>query len=98
MKNEHLRVLICIIVVLVFGRTSSAATITYTYDAQHRLVQSSYSASEMVFLNYDAAGNAEQQIVITDAKYLQSWLWYFSMLGNPGYPLSNVMGLLPKST
>jgi len=38
-----------------------AATITYTYDAQHRLVQSSYGASNKVFYAYDAAGNVDQQ-------------------------------------
>lgn len=98
MKREHTRNMLCIITVCGFAWMTSAATITYTYDAQHRLVQASYSASEKAFINYDAAGNVEQQIVITDAKYLQSWLWYFSMLGYPGYPLSNVMGLLAENT
>jgi len=58
----------------------NAATITYTYDAQHRLVQASYSASQKEFFNHDAAGNVDQRVAITDAKYLESWLWYFSML------------------
>lgn len=60
--------------------TTPAATVTYTYDAQHRLVQASYSTSEKVFYNYDAAGNVDQHIVITDAKYLESWLLYFSLV------------------
>jgi len=57
-----------------------AAPITYTYDAQHRLVQASYSTTEKVFYNYDAAGNVDQHIVITDSKYLESWLLYFSLV------------------
>ena len=67
-----------------------AATITYTYDTQHRLVQASYSDSQREFYNYDAAGNVEQHVVITDAKYLQSWLLYFSLLDAvyPGQMLS----------
>ena len=60
--------------------TANAATITYTYDAQHRLVQASYSASQKEFFNHDAAGNVDQRVAITDAKYLESWLLYFSAL------------------
>jgi len=86
--------LILTVIIVFCVSITEAATITYTYDAQHRLVQASYSASEKAFINYDAAGNVDQQIVITDAKYLQSWLWYLSKLGYPGYPFSNVMGLL----
>jgi len=86
------------LVALLFCNIACAATITYTYDAQHRLVQASYSASEKVFVSYDAAGNVGQQIVITDAKYLQSWLWYLSMLGYPGYGLSAVRGFLIENT
>jgi hypothetical protein len=64
-----------------------AATIAYTYDAQHRLVQASYSASEKAFYNYDAAGNVDQHITITNAKYLESWLLWFTLrsLGEGGY-------------
>ena len=68
-------------------RTTHAATITYTYDAQHRLVQASYTASQKEFFNHDAAGNVHQRVAITDAKYLESWLLYFSaldMLPMPG--------------
>ena len=68
---------------LVTGSAGHAATITYSYDAQHRLVQASYSASQKVFYNYDATGNVDQHVVITDGKYLQSWLLYFSMIGWP---------------
>ncbi|MFO7534837.1 MAG: hypothetical protein R6X19_04005 [Kiritimatiellia bacterium] len=59
---------------------SAADTITYSYDAQHRLVQENISASEKVFYSYDSAGNTSQHVTITDAKYLESWLLYFSML------------------
>ena len=75
-----------------------AATITYTYDAQHRLVQSRYSESEKTFYNYDAAGNVDQHITITDAKYLQSWLWYFSLRGFPDGRGSTFLVLLAKDT
>jgi len=63
---------------IAFGLAAPAATITYTYDAQHRLVQASYSASEKVFYNYDAAGNMDQHVTITNAKYLESWLLYLA--------------------
>jgi hypothetical protein len=33
-----------------------------------------------VFYNDDAAGNVDQHVVITHAKYLESWLLYFSLL------------------
>lgn len=97
MKRVFIRITLCIMVVFSFALIAPAVTITYTYDAQHRLVQSNYSASQKAFINYDAAGNVDQQIVITDAKYLQSWLWYFSMLGYPGFPLSAATGLFVKN-
>ena len=89
--------LIAMLIIVVFEANTEAATMKYTYDAQHRLVQASFGAAAKVFINYDAAGNMDQQVVITDAKYLQSWLWYFSMLGYPGYPLSPAMGLFAKN-
>lgn len=97
MKFNPKIITLFIIVLIGFAYLTPAVTITYTYDAQHRLVQSSYSSSQKAFMSYDASGNVEQHVVITDAKYLQSWLWYFSMLNYPGYPLSNVMSLLPKN-
>jgi len=57
---------------------SYASTITYTYDPQHRLVQANYGPTQRAFYNYDAAGNISQHLVITDAKYLKSFLWYLS--------------------
>ena len=77
--------------VLALCLAGQAATITYTYDAQHRLVQSSYGASNKVFYAYDAAGNVDQHVTITDAKYLQSWLWYFSMIDGSSLPESMQM-------
>jgi len=91
MKYAFVRNILIIVVLLGFTCIAPAATITYTFDAQHRLVQTSYSASQKSFISYDAAGNVDQQVMITDAKYLQSWLWYFSMLGYPGYHLSPAM-------
>ena len=66
--------------VLPMATSSNAATITYAYDNQHRLVQASYSASQQEFFTHDAAGNVDQHVVITDAKYLRSWLLYFSLV------------------
>ncbi len=71
-----------------------ANSITYTYDAQHRLVQASYGASEKVFYNHDAAGNVDQHIVITDAKYLESWLLYFSLVEPQPMPGSAFLRLV----
>lgn len=88
----------CLLAMVVCGGAAQAATITYTYDPQHRLVQASYSASEKVFYNYDAAGNVDQQVTITDEKYLQSWLWYFSILGYPSDTPSAIMALLVEDT
>jgi len=97
MKCNHKTSIFFISMLLGFACLAHAATITYTYDAQHRLVQMSYSVSQKAFISYDASGNVEQQVVITDAKYLQSWLWYFSMLGYPGFPLSATKGLFVKN-
>lgn len=60
--------------------SANAETFTYTYDSQHRLVQASHGESEKVFYNYDAAGNVDQHVTITEAKYLQSWLLYFACM------------------
>ena len=62
----------------VLWASGTAATITYTYDAQHRLVQASYSASEKAFYNYDAAGNVDVHITITDEQYLKPFLYWLS--------------------
>jgi hypothetical protein len=74
------RCFVVLSVMTVFSVVSHAATITYTYDAQHRLVQSSYTTSQKEFFSHDAAGNVDQRTAITDAKYLESWLLYLSML------------------
>ena len=78
--------LACVVTFVLTLHDGKAATITYTYDAQHRLVQASYSASQKEFFNHDAAGNVDQRVAITDAKYLESWLLYFSMLGGDPFP------------
>jgi len=82
---------ICVLGVLGLSWPSRAATITYTYDGQHRLVQAGYSSAERAFYAYDAAGNLDQHVAITDSKYLQSWLLYFSMVG---YPLNGPRSIL----
>ena len=85
---------ICVMSLLVLARTSSAAVISYTYDGQHRLVQAGYSNAERTFYAYDAAGNLEQHVAITDSKYLQSWLLYFSMVGYPLNSPRSIMAVL----
>jgi len=77
MSNRICQVVAWIVITAACAHTHAA--ITYTYDAQHRLVQASYSSSEKVFCNYDAAGNVDQYVAVTDAKHLESWLLYFSM-------------------
>jgi len=75
----------------------ATTTINYTYDAQHRLLQASHSDSQKDFYSYDAAGNVDQHVVITDAKYLQSWLLYFSMLGGHAAESFEASALLADS-
>jgi len=80
MRVRQILASVILISLLLITVSSNAATITYAYDNQHRLVQASYSASQQEFFNHDAAGNVDQHVVITDAKYLQSWLLYFSVV------------------
>jgi len=91
------RALSLILLVALSASCVAGTTITYTYDAQHRLVQASYSASEKEFFNHDAAGNVDQRVAITDAKYLESWLLYFSMLGPTRRPARGKRRLPPSS-
>ena len=77
-----------ILVLLVFATSALAGTtIAYTYDAQYRLVQASYSDSQKEFFNYDAAGNLELYVAVTDSAYLNSFLLYFTFLENQTRPL-----------
>ena len=77
-----------LIVALLVAATSAVAgtTITYTYDAQYRLVQASYSESEKEFFNYDAAGNLELYVAVTDSVYLNSFLLYLTFLEEQSRP------------
>ena len=76
-----------ILVLLVFVTSALAGTtITYSYDAQYRLVQASYSASEKEFFNYDAAGNLELYVAVTDSVYLNSFLLYLTFLEEQSRP------------
>jgi len=101
-----MRTTLLLMVFVLSASLASAATISYTYDAQHRLVQASYSASEKVFYNYDAAGNVDQHVTITDAKYLESWLLYLARhsFGDGGFSLLDtvypapLLGLRSRST
>ena len=78
-----------LLLILLLLATSALAgtTITYSYDAQYRLVQASYSDSEKEFFNYDAAGNLELYVAVTDSAYLNSFLLYLTFLENPTRPL-----------
>ena len=72
---------------LAFATSALAGTtITYDYDAQYRLVQASYSASEKEFYNYDAAGNLELYVAVTDSSYLNSFLLYLTFLEEQSRP------------
>lgn len=63
--------------------SAHAATITYTYDAQHRLVSADYSEAQPdthVTYQYDAANNVELIMAISDSQWLQSFqLWLSSV-------------------
>ena len=77
-----------ILALLVFATSALAGTtITYTYDAQYRLVQASYSESEKEFYNYDAAGNLELYVAVTGSAYLNSFLLYLTFLEDQTRPL-----------
>lgn len=58
-------------------------TITYTYDAQHRLVSADYTEVQPdthVTYQYDAANNINLIVAITDSHWLQSFqLWLSSV-------------------
>ena len=76
------------LVLLVLATSSFAGTtIRYSYDAQYRLVQASYSDSEKEFFNYDAAGNLDLYVAVTDSSYLNSFLLYLTFLEDQRRPL-----------
>ena len=76
------------LVLLVLATSSFAGTtIRYSYDAQYRLVQASYSDSEKEFFNYDAAGNLDLYVAVTDSSYLNSFLLYLTFLQDQARPL-----------
>ena len=76
-----------ILVLLVFATSALAGTtIAYAYDAQYRLVQASYSESEKEFFNYDAAGNLDLYVAVTDSVYLNSFLLYLTFLEEQSRP------------
>ena len=76
-----------ILVLLVFATSALAGTtITYSYDAQYRLVQASYSDSQKEFYNYDVAGNLELYVAVTDSTYLNSFLLYLTFLEEQSRP------------
>ena len=77
-----------ILVLLVFATSALAGTtITYSYDAQYRLTQVSYSESQKEFFNYDSAGNLDLYVAVTDSSYLNSFLLYLTFLENEPRPL-----------
>ena len=88
-----------LIVALLVAATSALAgtTITYTYDAQYRLVQASYSDSQKEFFNYDAAGNLDLYVAVTDSSYLNSFLLYLTFLEDQTRPLCYSPNYQPDS-
>lgn len=58
-----------------------ASTITYTYDARHRLVAADYTEAQPdthVTYQYDAANNVELISAITDSQWLRSFMIWLS--------------------
>ena len=81
-------ILLLILTLLVLGTSAFAGTtITYSYDAQYRLVQARYSDSQKEFYNYDAAGNLDLYVAVTDSSYLNSFLLYLTFLEDQRRPL-----------
>ena len=79
---------VLILMSLVLATSAFAGTtITYSYDAQYRLTRVSYSESQKEFFNYDAAGNLELYVAVTDASFLNSFLLYLTFLENQTRPL-----------
>ena len=77
-----------VLALLVLGSSALAGTtITYAYDAQYRLLQASYSGSEKEFFNYDAAGNLDLYVAVTDSSYLNSFLLYLTFMEDQMRPL-----------
>ncbi len=72
--------------------TLAGTTITYTYDAQHRLVSADYSEAQPdthVVYQYDAANNVSLIVAITDSQWLRSFMLWLSAVwtgNNPTTP------------
>ena len=88
-----------LILALLFFATSALAVTTsiYSYDAQYRLLQASYSGSEKEFFNYDAAGNLDLYVAVTDSSYLNSFLLYLTFLEDQTRPLCYSPNYQPDS-
>ena len=84
---KHIVSLLVLVLLSLHTSALAGTTITYSYDAQYRLVQASYSESEKEFFNYDAAGNLELYVAVTDSSYLNSFLLYLTFLENQTRPL-----------
>ena len=78
-----------LILALLFFATSALAVTTsiYSYDAQYRLTQVSYSESQKEFFNYDSAGNLDLYVAVTDSAYLNSFLLYLTFMEDQMRPL-----------
>lgn len=74
---------ITIVTMLLVGSVH-AATITYTYESQHRLVSADYWAAQAdthMTYQYDAANNIDLIVAITDSQWLRSFqLWLSSLI------------------
>ena len=62
----------------------AGTTVKYSYDAQYRLVQADYGGEAKVLCSYDAAGNLDVYMAITDVSLLRSFLIYFSCINPSG--------------
>ena len=84
---KHIMWLLILALAAIATSAFAGTTINYTYDAQYRLVQASYSDSEKEFFNYDAAGNLDLYVAVTDSAYLNSFLLYLTFLEDQTRPL-----------
>jgi len=83
MRKDKLFLVACLtlIALCILPETArSETTISYSYDSRHRLREADYGDSGKRFYSYDAAGNVDLVITVTDMNNLRSFLFYLSML------------------
>ena len=94
---KHIMWLLILALAAIATSAFAGTTINYTYDAQYRLVQACYSDSQNEFYNYDAAGNLDLYVAVTDSAYLNSFLLYLTFLEDQTRPLCYSPNYQPDS-